>query len=91
MLFEVDGGHLENQNGTIIRRRNVEECETTIRRQGWAHPELHDQEHHHHMRGGIHSSPLIFIIFQIITSLLVMFIQIYYTFWESSPKSVVLP
>ena len=48
MLFEVDGGHLENQNGTIIRRRNVEECETTIRRQGWAHPELHDQEHHHH-------------------------------------------
>ena len=69
MLFEVDGGHLENQNGTIIRRRNVEECETTIRRQGWAHPELHDQEHHHHMRGGIRSSPLIFIIFQIITSL----------------------
>ena len=91
MLFEVDGGHLENQNGTIIRRRNVEECETTIRRQGWAHPELHDREHHHHMRGGICSSPLIFIIFQIITSLLVMFIQIDYTFWESSPKSVVLP
>ena len=73
MLFEVDGGHLENQNGTIIRRRNVEECETTIRRQGWAHPELHDQEHHHHMRGGIRSSPLIFSIFQIITSPLVLF------------------
>ena len=54
---EVDGGRLENQNGTIIRRRNVEECETMIRRQGWAHPELHDQEHHHHMRGGIRSSP----------------------------------
>ena len=34
-----------------------------IRRQGWAHPELHDQEHHHHMRGGIRSSPLIFSIF----------------------------
>ena len=42
-------------------------------RQGWAHPELHDQEHHHYMRGGIHSSPLIFIIFQIITSPLVLF------------------
>jgi len=73
MLFEVDGGHLENQNGTIIRRRNVEECETMIRRQGWAHPELHDQEHHHHMRGGIRSSPLIFSIFQIITLPLVLF------------------
>ena len=44
-----------------------------IRRQGWAHPEHHDQEHHHHMRGGIRSSPLIFSIFQIITSPLVLF------------------
>ena len=42
-------------------------------RQGWAHPELHDQEHHHHMRGGIRSSPWISCIFQIITSPLVLF------------------
>ena len=42
-------------------------------RKGWAHPELHDQEHHHHMRGGIRSSPWISCVFQIITSPLALF------------------
>ena len=42
-------------------------------RQGWAQPELHDQEHHYHMRGGICSSTWISCIFQIITSPLVLF------------------
>ena len=73
--------------------KDVEECETMISsRQGWTHPEQHDQEHHHHMRGGIRSSPWISSIFQIITCPLVLFsfvetfplIYVIELFWNST-------